>query len=65
MELSGNGVRMNKVRDREKEKALHTCGHLSPVSKETDPPLTGVYAFLLLWDDDVVGGRDGVNRQGL
>lgn len=65
---------MDRMRDdREEEKPLHTCGHLSPVSKETDPPLTGVYGFLLLWDDDVVEGAGveqthrgykGTNRKG-
>lgn len=45
---------MDRVTDKEEEKPLHTCGHLSPVSKETDAPLTGVYNFLLLWDGDVV-----------
>lgn len=48
---------MYRVIDKEEEKPLHTFGHLSPVSKETDPPFTGVYDFLLLWDDDVVGQR--------
>lgn len=56
---------MDRMGDKEEKKPLHTCGHLSPVSKETDPPLTGVYDFLLLWDDDVAVGQGWSKQTGV
>lgn len=39
---------MARLRRGQREKPLHSCEHLSPVSQETDSALTGVYDLLLL-----------------
>lgn len=63
--MEGKGASMDRVINKEEEKPLHTCGHLSPVSKETNPPFTGVYNFLLLWHDDVAEGQGWSKQTGV
>lgn len=44
----------------EREKPLHSCVHLSPISEEADSALAGVYDLLLL--HGIVGGDREIDR---
>lgn len=48
-------VKLDHTKISEREKPLHSCGHLSPISKKADSALAVGYVFLLL---QCIVGRD-------